>query len=66
MTTDSFVRTIIEDPDHPGELLLDLGDELCKKMGWWPGDHLEWTDNGNDSWTLKKIVPQPTENYKKT
>jgi hypothetical protein len=48
------ICTVIEDPEHPDELLLDLGTELCEKMGWNVGDILEWHDNKDGSWTLKK------------
>jgi hypothetical protein len=54
MTRYSFVRTIVEDPEHPGEMLLDLGDELCEQMGWKPGDTIVWKDNGDGTFTLKK------------
>ena len=58
MQTDKFERTIVEDPDHPGELLVDLGTELCEHMGWQPGDTLEWKQLGNGTWTLTKIQSQ--------
>jgi len=56
MTQDSFVRTLTEDPDHPGELILDLGDEICEKLGWQLGDQMEWIDNRDGSWTLRKKI----------
>jgi hypothetical protein len=56
MTRYSFVRTIVEDPDHPGEILLDLGDELCEHMGWKPGDQITWIDNKDGTFTLKKVA----------
>jgi len=56
MTRYSFIRTIVEDPDHPGEMLLDLGDELCEHLGWKPGDELDWVDNKDGTWTLRKKV----------
>ena len=55
MQTDKFERTIVEDPDHPGELLLDLGTDLCEHMGWQPGDTLEWKQLENGTWTLTRI-----------
>ena len=58
MTRYSFVTTIVEDPDHPGEILLDLGDEICEHLDWKPGDTLEWIDNQDGTWTLRK--PQST------
>lgn len=54
MTRYSFIRTIVEDPEHPGEMLLDLGTELCEHLGWKPGDELDWIDNKDGTWTLRK------------
>jgi hypothetical protein len=45
---------IVEDPDHPGELLLDIGNELCEHLGWKPGDEIEWVDNKDGTWTIRK------------
>ena len=61
MTRYSFVRTLVEDPEHPGEILLDLGDELCEHMGWQPGDTITWIDNGDGTFTLKKAVTKDIE-----
>jgi hypothetical protein len=58
MTRYSFVRTIVEDPEHPGEMLLDLGDELCEQMGWKPGDTIVWKDNQDGTFTLKKAAAE--------
>jgi hypothetical protein len=44
---------VVEDPDNPGELLLDLGTELCAELGWQVGDILEWIDNKDGSWLLQ-------------
>ena len=54
MTRYDFAQMIVEDPDHPGELLLDLGKELCEHLGWKPGDTLEWIDNKDGTWTIRK------------
>ena len=54
MTRYSFITTIVEDPERPGEMLLDLGDELCEHLGWKPGDELDWIDNKDGTWTLRK------------
>jgi hypothetical protein len=59
MTRYSFVRTIVEDPDRPGEMLLDLGEELCEHLGWKPGDELDWVDNKDGTWTLRKKISLP-------
>jgi len=47
-------RNVIQDPDS-GDLILDLGDELCREAGWQVGDTLEWIDAGNGSWILRKV-----------
>lgn len=47
---------VIEDPDCPGEFLLDLGLELCEQLGWQVGDSIEWIDNNDGTWTMKKVV----------
>lgn len=49
----SFVCEVVTDPET-GELILDLGTELCGQLGWSTGDVLEWTDNKDGSWTLTK------------
>jgi hypothetical protein len=54
MTKFDFVRMLVNDPDHPGELLIDLGEELTNYLGWKPGDAIQWTDNGNGTWSLSK------------
>ena len=53
MTRNEFIRTIVEDPTT-GEMLLDLGDDLCEQVGWKEGDAIEWSDNGDGTWTLQK------------
>jgi hypothetical protein len=50
----SITVTVVEDEQDPGQLLLDLGTELCEQLGWQVGDTLDWTDNGDGSWTLTK------------
>lgn len=52
--TQKYTCNVIENPDNTDELLLDLGIELCAKMGWNVGDTLQWIDNQDGTWTLKK------------
>ena len=54
----SKVVTLVEDPDNPGEVLLDLGNDLCAEMGWEEGDTLEWKQLEDGKWALKKISSQ--------
>jgi hypothetical protein len=50
---------VVEDPDNPGELILDLGHEVCESIGWKVGDTIQWIDNSDGTWTLKKLPPLP-------
>lgn len=52
MTNTSWTLNVVEDPDNPGELILDLGNELCTELGWQVGDTLVWTDNKDGTWLL--------------
>ena len=58
MQSKLFTGKIVEDPDHPGELLLDLGNELCEEMGWNIGDQLEWRQLEDGTWSLNLISSQ--------
>ena len=59
MTT--HTRIVMENPDNPDELILDLGEEICGPLGWVEGDTIVWTDMGNGSWQLtKQQMPQQT------
>lgn len=52
--------TVEEDPET-GEIVLPLPEEVLKLQGWVEGDTLEWTDNGDGSWSLTKVSPTPSE-----
>jgi hypothetical protein len=47
---------VIEDPNNPEELLLDLGTELCEELGWKAGDTVQWIDNKDGTWQLLKMT----------
>ena len=38
-----------------GEYFLQFTDEILAEVGWAEGDVLKWIDNGDDTWTLKKL-----------
>ena len=38
-----------------GDQYIEFPKELMEEVGWEDGDVLEWIDNGNGSWTLKKL-----------
>jgi hypothetical protein len=52
-TATSWTITVEEDPDT-GDLILPLPADLLEMQGWKEGDTLEWTDEGNGAWSLKK------------
>ena len=54
MTRYSSITTIVEDPEHPGEMLLLLADEITEHLGWREGDDIDWIDNKDGTWTLQK------------
>ena len=54
------VVQVIEDPDNPGELLLDLGLELCAQLGWQVGDTIEWIDTKDSTWLMTKSASTNT------
>jgi len=49
-----IIVEVIEDPENPGQLLLDLGHEICNQLGWKAGDELSWIDNKDGTWTLTR------------
>ena len=50
----SWTIKLEEDPET-GDLIMPLTDEILESAGWKEGDNLEWIDNKNGSWTLRKI-----------
>lgn len=49
----SYITPI--EKDEEGNLLLTFPDELMETMDWKEGEVLEWIDNQDGSWTLKKM-----------
>ena len=45
-----------------GDCILEFNDEILAETGWKEGDVLNWVDNGDGSWTLKKL----DENHENT
>lgn len=48
----TWIVPVEETPD--GETLITFPDDLIKQVGWEQGDELEWIDNKDGSFTLKK------------
>jgi bifunctional DNA-binding transcriptional regulator/antitoxin component of YhaV-PrlF toxin-antitoxin module len=53
--TKSWTITTEEDPDT-GEIILPLPTELLELQGWGEGDTLEWIENDDGSWIIKKVI----------
>ena len=49
----STVVTLVTDPET-GDLILPLNDEIFSETGWEIGDTLEWVDQKDGSWLLRK------------
>jgi hypothetical protein len=54
----------ITDPEDPDNVLLDLGVDLCNQLGWEEGDQLEWIDQGNESFVLRKVESSSEDTQK--
>jgi hypothetical protein len=62
--SNSYIVTLIEDGD---DLILPLPERMLEEAGWKEGDLLDWADNGNGSWTIKKmpeVTPEEEEAWK--
>ena len=46
--------TLEDAGDGSGDLILPLTDEIMESAGWKNGDTLEWIDNKNGTWSIKK------------
>ena len=53
MNKTNWTLTVQEDPET-GDQILEFPDDLMESAGWKEGDVLEWIDNKNGSWTLRK------------
>jgi hypothetical protein len=53
--TDKQSWTIaLEHDEETGELVLPLPEGMMESQGWKHGDTIEWIDNKDGSWTMKK------------
>lgn len=57
MANKSWTVNLEEDPET-GDLILPLNDDILEQTGWKTGDSIDWTDNKDGSWTMKKIETQ--------
>lgn len=48
-------EVILQEDKETGDLILPLPQELLDRMGWKPGDNLDWSQSDNGSFILTKI-----------
>lgn len=54
MTTRTRWTIEVQEDPETGEQILEFPDDLMESAGWKEGDVLEWIDNKDGSWTLRK------------
>ena len=57
MANKTWTISLEKDPET-GDLILPLNDDILEGTGWKTGDNIEWIDNKDGSWTMKKIETQ--------
>ncbi len=55
--------TLEDAGDGSGELIMPLPQTLLDGVGWEEGDLLEWIDNNDGTWSLKKLNRQMEINF---
>ena len=60
----SWTITVEDADDGSGDLIIPFPDDLLESAGWKEGDVLEWIDNKNGSWTLRKKDESSTDTTK--
>lgn len=61
--TKSWTIVLDQDPET-GDLIMPLSDEILESAGWKEGDTLEWIDNENGTWSLRKLDETSTDTTK--
>lgn len=59
---DTYTVQIEMDPDTL-DLIMPIPEEVLQKMGWGLNDVLEWIDNMDGSWTLRKVGEEHSPYY---
>jgi hypothetical protein len=49
-----YTVTLEEADDGSGDLVLPLSDEIMAEAGWTIGDTIEWIDNKDGTWSMRK------------
>ena len=56
------VETVFNGDTMEDDYVLTFPEDLLEQSGWKAGDVLNWIDNGNGSFTLKKVGDSIDEN----
>ena len=62
LTMNKWTITLEDADDGSGDLVLPLTDEIMESAGWQIGDTLEWIDNKNGTWSIKRKENEPSTN----
>jgi hypothetical protein len=46
----------VQEDTETGDHYLQFSDEMLAELGWQIGDPLEWIDNQDGSWTIRKTI----------
>jgi hypothetical protein len=57
---ESSTLVVQEDP-VTGDLFIELPERLLKQLGWREGDDLQWIQDTNGNWTVKKVEEDEDE-----
>lgn len=57
---ESSTLVVQEDPDT-GDLFIELPQRLLKQLGWNEGDDLQWIQDTNGNWIIKKVEDDEAE-----
>jgi bifunctional DNA-binding transcriptional regulator/antitoxin component of YhaV-PrlF toxin-antitoxin module len=56
MTQENIRYEVFTEEDDDGNIILPFPLELLEKMGWKEGDTLEFAQNVDGTWIIKKVV----------
>lgn len=52
----------LEQDPETGDLIMPLTDEMLHQVGWGIGDTLIWEQNSDNSWSLRKVQDESSQN----
>ena len=47
-------QAVVKEDPETKELYIEFDDETMQELGWNVGDTIQWIDNNDGSWSLKK------------